>query len=233
MLERKIADDRAAGLRPCVGLLVLHKKQILLGCRAGWHQVASWTDEGRLHIDNSVPEWKFALQIPQGGIEEGEDATRAFFRESLEEFGSIATAISEPEFIMRTEARFRLERDGIQYRGNSIYYLAVDVGYLSMDIGEWFDIFTDVDSDGVGPAYPTPGFPGGVHLYNHRDAVASFRAEHLGRKSETMIGVLDELLRRDLLNIDQGRTFSAINVPYAAALPQDDPYSLEAIIRMF
>ena len=230
MLEELIAADWAAELRPCVGLLVLHQGQVLLGRQAGWHEVASWTDKEGLRIDDSVPEWKFALEIPQGGIEKGEDITRAFFREALEEFGPIAAGITDPEFITRTETMFRFERDGTHYRGKTIYYCAVDAGYLGMNIGEWFDTFMDVNSDAKGPAYPTPGFPGGVHLYNHSDAVESLCAHRLGRKTDLMIEVLNDLLRRDLL-VERGFSYSAIDIPYYASLLLGDPCSLDNCIQ--
>lgn len=233
MLEKEIAADRAAGLRPCVGLIVLHNKQVFLGQQATGRDTWIWAEDGSVEIDDSIPDWKFALQIPQGGVEEGEDATQAFFREAREEFGLIATTISEPEFIMRTETRFRLERDGVRYQGNSIYYCAVDVGHLGMGIAEFFDMFMDADSDDVGPPYPTPGFPGGIHLYNHEDAVISLRANRQGRKTDLMVEVLDELLRHDLLKAEGGLSFYGVDIEYSKSLPPDDPCSIEAVIREY
>ena len=60
--------------RPCVGILLINSdKHIFAGQR----------------IDNHLEAW----QMPQGGIDEGEDVTTACFREMKEEIGTDKASI--------------------------------------------------------------------------------------------------------------------------------------------
>ena len=55
--------------RPCVGIVLINQaKQVFVGQR----------------LDNTVEAW----QMPQGGIDDGETAVEAGFREMMEEIGT-------------------------------------------------------------------------------------------------------------------------------------------------
>ncbi|NDA09018.1 MAG: RNA pyrophosphohydrolase [Alphaproteobacteria bacterium] len=62
--------------RPCVGIMLLNtKNQVFVGQR----------------LDRSVEAW----QMPQGGIDEGEDPVHAGFREMMEEIGTNSAELIE------------------------------------------------------------------------------------------------------------------------------------------
>src|SRR5438270_387508 len=98
-IEQRIAEDRKIGLRPEIGLIILHHRMMLLGRQAGGLSIIKRWEPFLLDLDQS--EWKLAWEIPQGGIDPGESISVAFWREALEELGSWMGAISEPEFIHR------------------------------------------------------------------------------------------------------------------------------------
>lgn len=81
----KYADPTGLGYRPCVGVMLLNRDGLVwIGCRADYKNEA----EGR-------GAW---WQMPQGGIDEGEDPKTAASRELFEETGiRSAKVITERE----------------------------------------------------------------------------------------------------------------------------------------
>ena len=74
------ADEIAAlPYRPCVGVMVLNQSGKI------------WAGQ---RIDNPAKEGKAAWQMPQGGIDEGEDPTQAALRELTEETSIPASAVT-------------------------------------------------------------------------------------------------------------------------------------------
>ncbi len=75
------------GYRPCVGLMVINSKgQVWIGRRAG-----KANDAVRGDVSEVPPMW---WQMPQGGIDEGENALEAAYRELFEETGIRSADVS-------------------------------------------------------------------------------------------------------------------------------------------
>lgn len=75
------------GYRPCVGLMVINSKgQVWIGRRAG-----KANDAVKGDVAEVPPMW---WQMPQGGIDEGETALEAAYRELFEETGIRSANVS-------------------------------------------------------------------------------------------------------------------------------------------
>lgn len=108
-------NDQELGYRPCVGIMLVNMDgKVFVGQR----------------LDNMVEAW----QMPQGGIDEGEDPKAAAFRELFEETGIVRDHV-EIIATSREEHFYDLPADligklwGGKYRGQKqIWYLARFLG---------------------------------------------------------------------------------------------------------
>ena len=110
--------------RPCVGILLINSENnIFAGQR----------------IDNHLEAW----QMPQGGIDDGEDVETACFREMKEEIGTNnATILAvHPEWLdydIPEKLANKLWRG--KYRGQTQKWVALRYNGINEDINIWTDI---------------------------------------------------------------------------------------------
>lgn len=172
-----VESDRSRGYRPCVGLVVLHGRNILLG--------RSWGSWG----------------IPQGGIERGETFEQATKREFAEEIGKgwLEATEGDPEFLLREELSSKIEKDGRTWRGKTYYYHTMSLPSMPdhadldySDISYWDFVYGIHDDEGPYP-YETRGFPNGVLFMSYEEARTSVERTNKGYKGRIMLKVLEQL----------------------------------------
>ncbi len=186
MFQQEI--DRQQGYRPGVGLLLIHDGRILLGRGASY--LTTFRFEGEDITLEQQEAWKFAWDLPQGGIEEGESFERAFARETCEELGGDWELKSVPRLFRREQMDFPVKKDGHTYRGKTYYYHIVN----SVGTPEGFTDWVYGPHMDEGPySYPTPEFPGGVKFHGHRDARELIMNSRNSRKGQLVLSILDNL----------------------------------------
>lgn len=205
-----IEQDRAAGYRPTVGIILLYQGMVLLGRESGgWSWCKGTNADGKLLTDFNAPDHEFGWKIPQGGIEPGETVRGAFFREIGEELETDfilcdvgqerhwLKEISEPVLFRHERQDFPFTRDGINYIGKSYHYCVAAVGYIEENYNHW--TYGHRDDEGPYPSFPTREFPGGVFFADYIAAQVLITQRHLGRASTRALSVIHQLYAKKLI----------------------------------
>lgn len=186
--------DRQAGYRPCVGLLLVYSKCVLLGRKEDYWS-CFWYENGGFTFQQK-PEWMRSWDVPQGGIQPGESFGQAIRREVGEELGrDWAECISwPPRLFFRSQRDFYTRKDGRVWEGKTYYYHVVPLHDTPNIYADW--VFGSKGDD-CNPL-PTPEFQGGVLFLNYAEASECIRRTQ-GRKAGMLLEVLGRLKEQRLI----------------------------------
>jgi 8-oxo-dGTP pyrophosphatase MutT (NUDIX family) len=191
MFQQEI--DRKNGYRPGVGIILIHDGRVMLGSGVSFWN--SFRFEGEGIVFEQYDNWKYAWDMPQGGIEVGESFGQTIRREIEEELGS-DWAIETPRQFRREQLDFPVRKDGRTYKGKTYYYHYMEVVGFPEGFDDW--VFGP-RGDEEPSMYPTPAFPGGVMFLEHRAARSVVIRSRSGRKGQLVLSILDELRHRRMI----------------------------------
>jgi hypothetical protein len=182
-------NDRRAGYRPGVGLLLICGGQLMLVQKASELSIFERGTDGELKLVDTPPEkWMFEWDIPQEGVEPGESLLQTVHYGIEEELGG-HLRIGSVDFIGSASLDRDFTRDGIRWRGKRIYYHAIEV----LETPDGYDDYVYGSRGDECSPFPIGGeYAGGLFL-GYATASRLIRSTRRGPKVETLLNVIEGL----------------------------------------